>query len=81
MGNPATNIPTRSSSRLAGAASVPLGDPTATTITYDLCYQPSGDGTITPFTGGSSATLTPNDVVYTARSSTAPGMGMWAAGF
>jgi hypothetical protein len=81
VGNPAPDIPTRSSSRLVGAAAVPLGDPTATAINYDLCYRPSGGGTITPFTGGSSATLTPNEVVYTATSSAAPGAGTWDVGF
>ena len=81
VGDPATGIPTTSSERLVGAAAVPLGDPTATSITYDLCYRPSGGGTITPFTGGSSATLTPADVVYTATSSTAPGAGKWDVGF
>ena len=60
---------------------MPLGDPTATTINYDLCYRPSGGSTITPFNNGSSATLTPTDVVYTATSSVVPSAGTWDVGF
>jgi hypothetical protein len=81
VGDPATDITTTSTQRLVGAAEVPLGDPTATSINYDLCHRPSGGGTITPFTGGSSATLTSNDVVYTATSSVVPGAGSWDVGF
>ena len=79
VGDPVTGITTTSSQKLVGAAEVPLGDPTATSINYDLCHRPSGGGTITPFTGGSSATLTPNDVVYTATSSAARGAGTSAS--
>lgn len=75
-----TGITTRPSLRLIGAAEVPLGNPSATSINYDLCYRPNGGGTITSFTDGSAATLTPNDVVYTATLSAVPGAGTWDVG-
>jgi hypothetical protein len=82
VGDPETGITTTASQTLVGTAEVPLGDPTATTITYDLCYRPSGGGTLTPFSSSSSsATLTVSDVVYTATSSVVPGAGAWDVGF
>jgi hypothetical protein len=82
VGSPETGITTTSSQRLVGTAEVPLGDPTATSINYDLCYRPSVGGMLTNFSADpSSATLTTTDVVYTATSSVTPGAGTWDVGF
>ncbi len=83
VGAPETGITTTASQRLVGAAEVPLGDPTATSFNYDLCYRASGGTTLTNFSGAnpSAATLTTTDVVYTATSSVAPGAGTWDVGF
>jgi hypothetical protein len=81
VGNPATGITTTSSQRLVGAGEVPLGDTNApTTINVDLCYQPSGGGTLTPFNGGSAGVLNSDDQFWTATSSVVPGAGTWNVG-
>ena len=69
-----------------GVGEAPLGLPAASptqSLQYDLCYQPSGGGTLQNFTGGgySIGQITPTRATFTAAASVTPGAGTWNVGF
>ena len=81
---PTVTATTTSSQRLVGAVQVPLAKSSGgALLTYDLCYQPSGGGTISNFSGPdtSSGDLTTVSVPWVATASVVPGAGTWRVGF
>jgi|SRR5215217_4270181 len=78
---PTATVTTTSSQRLVGAVQVALGDGGGLVI-YDVCYQPSGGGTITNFIQNApSAEPAFNMVPLPAMASVVPGAGTWKVGF
>ena len=79
------NVTTTATQRLTGAAEAPMGltaGATAQTANVDLCYRPSGGGTLTNFSGGfySIHRFVAERRAYVGTGTVIPGAGTWTVG-
>lgn len=82
---PTTVVTTVAGQRITGAAQAPLGLASGgpQTFEYDICYQPSGGGSLTNFSGGafSIGQITTTRSSWPAMGSKSPGAGTWKVGY